>query len=340
MSKIQKNLEAICLYKRLKLTRNLEAQHFTAAMTTDQSLKVRAQVLSQLPYMDCFRAYQLTPLDLDNRLEQQRCLSEGLLVVDPLRSNLAVGLLGSPAGELYLSINDLDHLRLTLTSYEESFDELWQNMDLLDDGLGQSLELSYLEPYGYLTSRIEQLGTGLNGEALLHLPALKKTGFIHALSESMGAIGVQVKPYKSDFYLVFNTVTLGRSEMELALLLDQVVEKISERERAGRETLWASEQSKLKDQIGRAYGLCRYSGQAEEEEAVQWLSQLLLGEGYGLLASVQSGKQTKQQWHSYLKKVSDLGIEAAQQKALSYRERMQHRGECLNEIHEQWQWRR
>lgn len=340
MSRSLKNLESICIYKRLKLTRNLEAEHFTAAMTTDQSLKVRDQILSQLPYMECFRAYQLMPFDLDNRLEQQRCLSEGLLLVDPLRSNLAVGLLGSAAKDLHLSINDLDHLRLTLTSYEESFDELWQSLDLLDDGLVQNMELAYLEPYGYLTSRIEQLGTGLNGEALLHLPALKKTGFIHALSESMGAIGVQIKPVKSDFYLVFNTVTLGRSEMELALLLDQVVEKISERERAGRETLWASEQLKLRDQIGRAYGLCRYSAQAEEEEAVQWLSQLLLGEAFGLLASELSLKQAKLLWHSYLKRMSDLGIEAAQQKSLNYRERMQHRGECLNEIHRQWQWRR
>ena len=339
MNKTLNLKKTICLYKQLKMIRNLDTERFTASMTTDQSILVKARILEQLPYMEALRKYQLTEMNLENRLTQQQLMSEGILFVDPLKSNLSVGLMASREGQFFLSINDLDHMRLSLMSYEDSFDDIWQSLDMIDDGLGQSMELAFLEPFGYLTSRIEQLGTGLNGEALLHLPALKKTGFINALAESMGAIGVQIKAYRSDFYMILNTVTLGRSEVELALLLDQVVEKLSERELAGRETLWVSEHLKTKDQIGKAYGHCQYASLAEEEEATQWISDLMLGESYGLIESDYSEKDTATNWHDFLKRIRDSHIELTAQKNLGYREKMQKRGEILNEIHKQWYWR-
>lgn len=339
MNKTLNHKKTICIYKQLKMIRNLEAERFTASMTTDQSLAVKAGIQEQIPYIDALKKYQLTEINLGNRLTQQQFMSEGILYVDPLKSNLSVGLMASREGHFYFCINDLDHMRLSLMSYEDSFDDIWQSLDLMDDGLGQSMELAFLEPFGYLTSRIEQLGTGLNGEAMLHLPALKKTGFINALAESMGAIGVQIKPFRSDFYTILNTVTLGRSEVELVLLLDQVVEKLSERESAGRETLWVSEYLKTKDQIGKAYGHCQYATLAEEEEAIQWISDLMLGESYDLIESVYSDQETAAKWHDYLKRIRDSHIELVAQKNLGYREKMQKRGEILNEIHKHWCWR-
>lgn len=332
--------KGICQYKRLKLSRNIEGHVFTAALTTDQSLSVKAHIESFLPYMDLFKQYKLEDISLENRFYQKQLIREGLLATDPFKSNLSVGLKGSFDQRLLMSFNDLDHLRLIMSSDEESFDELWQTLDLLDDELSQSLEFSYLEPYGYLTSRIEQLGTALNGEALLHLPALKRTGFINALSESLGSIGVTIKPWESDFYLVYNTVTLGRSEVELALLLDQVVEKLSERERAGRETLWASEGLKLKDKIGRAYGQCQFSAVSEFDEALQWVSELMLGEAYGLLVqSADHQEEPALKWMDVLRQVSDLAMEAQENKPLNHREKTQRRSERLQQIHGQWKWR-
>lgn len=331
--------KGICLYKKIKLSRNLEKHPFTAAMTTDQSEAIKEQIENCLPFMDTIRHFELTDIALESRQSQQRYLGLGILSVDPFRSNLTVGLKRSKNGQFYLTINDLDHIRVSLMSYEESFDELWQSMDLIDDNMSQFIEVAYMEPFGYLTSRIEQLGTGFNGEALLHLPALKKTGFIQALSESLGSIGVHIKPFKSDFYMVFNTVTLGRSEIELALLLDQVVDKLSERERAGRETLWASEGMKIKDQIGRTYGQCQYATIVEEEEGIQWISNLMLGESYGILLPKHTHNESISLWDYYLKQMSDLGSQTEGEHNLNMRERMHKRGERLNSIQKNWNWR-
>ncbi len=329
----------VCMIKRLKLTRNLSGESFTAAMTTEDSKRIKAQISEQLKFMEIMTPFKLREVSLDNRWIQQVFYHEGLLMADPLRGNLEIGILRSEQEDLQISINDLDHLRMTLSSQNQSFDELWQRLDLLDDGIANRMELAYMEPFGYLTSKIEQLGTGLNGEAILHLPALKKTGFIGSLSESMGAIGVQIRPYKGDFYTVYNTVTLGRQEMEIALLLDQVVEKLAEREWAGRETLWASEGLKLRDQIGRSFGICQYGGQIEEEEGIDCLSHLILGDRYGVIQSEEGIEAATERWQKLLLQVSDVKIDADAGKNLSPRERHAKRSEILNQIHQYWYWR-
>lgn len=331
--------QGISMVKSLKLTRNLRDESFTAAMTTEDSQRIKTQISAQFKFMECLQAYKLREISLENRLIQQLYYQEGILVTDPMRSNLEMGLYVSESGDLKVCINDLDHLRLTIRSKSESFDDLWQKLDILDDGIGQRLDLAYMETFGFLTSKIEQLGTGLNGEGILHLPALRKTGFINSLTESMGSIGVQIKPYKGDFYSIYNTVTLGRQEIEIALLLDQVVEKIAEREWAGRETLWASEGYKIKDQIGRCFGACQFAGQVEEAEGIEWLSYLILGDRYGVIQSDEDVLQATDRWQKLLHQISDIKIDAEAGRILSHRERCGRRSEILSQIGQYWKWR-
>lgn len=331
--------QGISMIKRLKLSRNLRDESFTAAMTTEDSLRVKDQISEQFKFMEWLQPYKLKEISLENRLIQQMYYQEGVLVTDPMRSNLELALYASEQEGLQICINDLDHLRLVLSSPGESFDDLWQKLDLLDDGISQRLDLAYMEPFGFLTSKIEQLGTGLNGESTLHLPALRKTGFINSLTESMGSIGIQIKPYKGDFYTIYNTVTLGRQEMEIALLLDQVVEKIAEREWAGRETLWASEGYKIKDQIGRCFGACEYASQVEEVEGVEWLSNLILGDRYGVIQSKENVLQSTERWQKLLSQISDIKIDAEAGRILSHRERCSKRSEILSQVGKYWKWR-
>lgn len=331
--------QGICMIKRLKLSRNLREESFTAAMTTEDSQRIKGLIWEQFKYMEMMQPYRLKEISLENRLNQQVYHQEGLFMSDPLRSNLELGLFVSENEDLHVSVNDLDHLRLAISTQNESFDGLWQKLDLLDDAIAQRMDLAYMEPFGFLTSKIEQLGTGLNGEAILHLPALKRTGFIGSLSESMGSIGVQIKPYKGDFYTIYNTVTLGRQEIEIALLLDQVVGKISEREWAGRETLWASEGYKIRDQIGRSFGACQYAGQVEEEEGIEWLSHLILGDRYGVIQSEEGVLQATARWQKLLYQISDIKIDAEAGRLLGHRERQAKRSEILSQIGQYWKWR-
>lgn len=315
------------LYKRMMLCRNLEQYVFTPALTTNQSSVVKQQITDALVYLETLKPYQLLEQPMEERHQQRYWMQRELLNSDPLKSNLKQGLYMAANRLIGISVNDMDHLRMTWQSEAESFEYIWQNLDLLDDDFSRHLDWAYLEPYGYLSAKIEQVGTGLVGEALLHLPALKQTGFIIALAESMGGIGIQIKPYKGNFYKVYNTMTLGRTEMEIAILLDQVAAKLVEREIAGRETLWASEELRIRDQIGRSFGMCQYASALEEDEAVKWLSDLLLGIDLGL---INPGRNlTPDVAYNILLGLSDPGLEWLRQKTLKPRERLAERAEFL-----------
>lgn len=326
------------LYKKMMLSRNLEKHVFTPALTTNQSMLVKEQINGALPYLEFLKSFELRAQKIEERWQQRFLRECELFYSDPLRTNLKTELWYNPSRPLSLSINDTDHLRMTWLSFGESFEQIWQQLDLLDDDFSRHLDWAYREPYGYLSAKIEQVGTGLVGEALLHLPALKKTGFIVALAESMGGIGVQIKPYKGNFYKVYNTITLGRTEMEIAILLDQVVSKLCEREVAGRETLWASDGLKMKDQIGRSFGICHYLSIISENEAVETLSDILLGLDFELLEASKALEHGFS--YKHLIKLSDSGLEQEAGSVLKSREKLMKRASLMTSIALQLSWRR
>lgn len=315
------------LYKRMMLCRNIDNYVFTPALTTNQSGVVKQQISEALPYLETLKDQFLQEQPMEERHQQRYWLQRELLYSDPLKSNLKQGLYLSQSQSLGLSINDMDHLRMTWQSETEGFEQIWQKLDLLDDDLSRRLDWAYSESYGYLSAKIEQVGTGLVGEALLHLPALKQTGFIVALAESMGGIGIQIKPIRGNFYKVYNTMTLGRTEMEIAILLDQVVAKLVEREIAGRETLWVSDEMRIKDQVGRSFGMAQYANALDENEGVKWLSDLLMGIDFNMIKPLKL--LTPGTAYNLLLGLSDSGLEWLKQRPLKPRERLIERADFL-----------
>ncbi len=335
--------DAIILGRCLYLTRNLEEQVFTAAMTTRQSEVVKAMLTQALLSAQTVQFSDLEEKSIKERHEQLKYMNQGILMTDPLKFNLEIGILESKDGQLGASMNDVDHLRYFCRQSNKNFEALWSVLDLMDDEIGMRLAYAYQEPFGYLTSRLENLGTGLVGEAILHLPALQYTGFIESLAESVGAIGVQIKPLKGTFYKVSNSVTLGRREIEIVTLLDQVVSKLVEREIAGRETLLASNPNKWKDRVGRAYGAMTYASLLEEEEALSWLSDLLLGIGFGFIVpshSIEQAFSQQRQWLLLWQRLLDQGMDGYVGRVLRHSERALERAKILQAVFKHWQWRR
>lgn len=340
--------KSILLGRCLYLTRNLKNQVFTAAMTTRQSEAVKTMLTNAIFNLDALRFSSLNEHSIRERHEQMNFMNQGILNSDPLKLNLDISVWMSAKEDLGLCINDVDHIRWFCKEKYKNFEELWQTLDMIDDEMGTKLEYAYQDPFGYLTSKLENLGTGLVGEAILHLPALHYTGFIESLAESVGAIGIQIKPLKHCFYKVYNSVTLGRREIEIVTLLDQVVAKLIEREKAGRETLLISNPNKWKDKIGRSYGLASYAVTAEEGEGLEWFSDMLLGMGFGLIESAENpfeiedwaGEEAFENWEKTWHALQDYGIDSYVGKAMRQSEKVMERPNILRKAIKSWQWRR
>ncbi len=93
---------------------------------------------------------------------------------------------------LSVMVNSTDHIAIRAT-LSGGLDEAWRAVCRVDDGLGATLNFTYHERLGYLTSALRTIGTGLKIGALLHLPALALSGRIKNAEELATSRGLVLR---------------------------------------------------------------------------------------------------------------------------------------------------
>ena len=192
-----------------------------------------------------------------------------------------------------------DHLNIQVFS---SGLELENTLNLaieIEEKIGEILGFSINKKYGYLTSRLVDLGTGLRASVMVHLPALVKTGNIVKMldvvrdfnMEVTGEYGKTTKD-QEDIYQISNKQTLGITEKEIVNNLKVIIKKLEEQERTARKML-TKDSVELEDMILRSYGILTNCRKISYEEAKELLSNIKLGVDLGILDNLDDSKVQK-----------------------------------------------
>ena len=159
---------AVCC--QCNLLRNLADFCFPAACTEDERRAVEERVLNALDQAGLLEEGQycsISSLDLRETL----FLAERRLV--PFELVLSRG--GVYISEdqcTSIAVNGADHICLSVLGSGLAFRDLWSKLNFLDDRLADALGYAFDKRFGYLTSSLRNVGTGLLGSVILHLPAL------------------------------------------------------------------------------------------------------------------------------------------------------------------------
>ena len=192
-----------------------------------------------------------------------------------------------------------DHLNIQVFS---SGLELENTLNLaieIEEKIGEILGFSINKKYGYLTSRLVDLGTGLRASVMVHLPALVKTGNIGKMldvvrdfnMEVTGKYGKTTKD-QEDIYQISNKQTLGITEKEIVNNLKVIIKKLEEQERTARKML-TKDSVELEDMVLRSYGILTNCRKISYEEAKELLSNIKLGVDLGILDNLDDSKVQK-----------------------------------------------
>ena len=79
-----------------------------------------------------------------------------------------------------IMINEEDHIRMQVFAAGFDLENLLNLSIELDQKLENLINYAYSEKYGYLTSCLTNIGTGMRASVMVHLPALTITGNINA----------------------------------------------------------------------------------------------------------------------------------------------------------------
>lgn len=199
----------------------------------------------------------------------------------------------SEDGRLSLMVNEEDHLRIQLLTSGLQFRETWKLADALDRSLERHLRFAFDPQFGYLTSCISNVGTGLRASAMLHLPALAWFNAIDQIVAQVSQVGLTVRGLYGEgtrpdgnLLQISNQITLGPTEADILAKVDGIARHLVQSELTARQQLLSQYRLQLEDRVWRCLGLLKNARMMESNEALAHLSMVRLGLDLGLLPNL------------------------------------------------------
>lgn len=278
---------------RVRLARNLKGYPFrlTDAQHKEIADKVFAALQNNPTIGPEFEKKQIIP-----RSTEASQLVEEHLISPELAQN-GGWLIVSKDGGVSIMVGEEDHLRLQVIGTGLCPKECLETANRIAALIESELPFAYDERLGYLTACPTNIGTGLRASIMLHLPMLTATGEIGRMTGYAGSRGCAVRGAYGEgskavggFYQISNQVTLGASAAELTDKLVETATTIIDAEKKTREQVRSRNEAGLRDRIYRAAGTLRSAYLIDTGEAVQCISDVLVGLQMGLLSGVEPQK--------------------------------------------------
>ena len=284
----------------ITLARNLADYNFPARLSEEDALRVVETVRSlttdlgareEKEYYSC-RVDRLSNVDKD-------CLIESHTITPSLkRRKEPTGLIISEDESVSIMINEDDHIHIQSIKAGYNLRDAFKTANRIDDFIDSELHYCFSEKYGYLTSKLQDAGTGLHASYMLSLPAITMGGKVDVLQEEISRFDVTLKGIYGEgsksagfIFQVMNRKTLGVSENEIIENLEQVTAQIVNIEKKLRGELLKNIGSDLKDRVYRSYGVLKYAKNLQQKDAMVLLAQLKLGNDCGIIKVKGGGSE-------------------------------------------------
>lgn len=192
-----------------------------------------------------------------------------------------------------LMVNEEDHLRLQVILPGFRLAEALAEARRLDLALLARLTPAFCEEFGFLTCCPTNLGTGMRASVMLHVPGLVLGGHLETTVHALAHLGLAVRGAFGEsekgvahFIQVSNQSSLGESEEEILVRLEQQVQALVRAEENARKRLVRREKDVLYDHLGRSYAIVRYAHYLTSKEALDCFSALRFGVELGVFSQL------------------------------------------------------
>lgn len=285
----------VVISSRVRLARNFRKYPFPHKTTPEQQRQIIEETRNALfngnqMMADTFSYIDFTNLDA---VEKVVLVEKHIVSKELLETNRNSGVLLSNDERISIMINEEDHLRIQCLATGMQLSEAWEVCNNLDDLLSESIDFSWDENIGYLTSCPTNIGTAIRASVMMHLPALTMTGYIRPVLEALGKLGIAVRGMygenteaSGNMFQLSNQITLGKSEEDILLSIKNITMQIIEQERSLRQQLMSQNRYQLEDRIFRSYGILKHSRIISTEECLKLLSDLRLGVDLGIIDDI------------------------------------------------------
>ncbi|MBI1882732.1 MAG: protein arginine kinase [Chlamydiae bacterium] len=283
----------IVISSRVRLARNVVGFPFSHWATEDEMedlLNTVEEAIQKNPPSEKYLFLRFTDLtDIERKILLERHLVSREHIQSKLNRAVAIG----NDEQVSIMINEEDHLRVQVLTSGFQLNNALKLVNHVDDLLENDLEYAYSPYFGYLTACPTNVGTGIRASVMIHLPGLVLQRQIDQVLQAITKLGLTVRGWygegseaSGNLFQISNQTTLGKKEEEIVEKLAKIIQQVVEHERSARKILVKKDLSKIRDRIGRAFGILKYAHQISSGETMNLLSALRTGIELGVLKGV------------------------------------------------------
>lgn len=266
------------------LHRNLNKFYFPPKMNDVQMQQTSSILADLLCKHSKLRSPQFLPADLLTPLDKE-FLFEHFLCEQGFQNTMSgQGFIIDDSARFLALLNIDDHLQLHFADCKNDWDIAWNTLSEVEMSIGQSATYAFSSRFGYLTSDLNNCGTGLEIFAYLHVPALIHANqltdtLLKQKEEDVIATGLQgtLEDIVGDFIVLKNRYSIGVSEETILRTTYSTAMHLMAAEKNLRTRIQQEDNPDFKDHISRAFGLLMHSFQLQTKEALNALSMIKLG---------------------------------------------------------------
>jgi protein arginine kinase len=282
----------VVISSRVRLSRNLAGFCFPGVLQHNEEENVKNKIVRAFEHLEDKESFKIFYLDKLVPLEKKLLLERNLVSKEFSIAPSKVVVI-KEADTVSGMIIETDHLKLSAFKSGLSLNDAYKKVNNIDVELEKHLNYAVSLEWGYLSSSLTNIGTGMRASLMLHLPALVKIGLISKAIKTIVQLGVSIKGFFSngneslgDMYQIANQVSVGVSEKEIIENLEDIAVQLVNYERKAKEEMLGKERIAVMDRIYRALGTLLYCRSITSKEAISLLSEIRLGLTLKLLKGI------------------------------------------------------
>ncbi|MBU0549072.1 MAG: protein arginine kinase [Candidatus Omnitrophica bacterium] len=286
----------VVISSRIRLARNLANVPFSHRANKKQSEETLQSIeaaLSLVEQLKKSRNFHLSDLD---GIDRQFLIERHLMSLEFVKSSNSKAVVIEKDETIAIMINEEDHLRIQVLQSGLNLFEAYNIISVIDDMLSKQLSYAFSADLGFLTACPTNIGTGMRGSVMLHLPALVMSRQINRVLAAVSKLSFTTRGLygegtqaSGNFFQVSNQVSLGHSEEEILQNLNGLIRQLIEQEHQARQALITDNRALVEDRVWRSYGILKSAHIITSQETIELLSMVRLGVDLKIVKDIDCG---------------------------------------------------
>ena len=287
----------VVVSSRVRLARNLANFPFPGRCHQDDSERIQNIIFDSFNHFEDAEAYLSIEISSLEKIGEKILCERGLIEPAAAGKKRGSGLINRLDGISACLVNSVDHVRISSFSTGLACNSAFVHSSKIDQQLQESVQFAASYEFGFLTSSVNDAGSGMKSSIRVHIPSIAFGGKIKELAAYVNARGFSISDCfgagnetgtsLGNFYQISTSSSMNGNEVDQLAAITSLGKYICELERKSRESIVAAKSTIMRDRILRALAKAKFCILLNLRESIELVSDLKWAYDVGFVRNME-----------------------------------------------------